>query len=212
MLFQRNTAGLFTTEKSMLATHDERNRIILGCAELPCAPSTFLPALLALDHDAPSVSDTSLSKALRGNGHLSPEKYSALLNKIAECKELKASAGGIPVAFVSAEIIHGLLMERRRLRREVTAPQQIFSVSIDCYWFVERNTVGQIIQTTFQMMAAKMDRGTAQRVVSELKKRGHEVVEIHANPSGGNGSSFEHLMNFPPVVEVEAVIGEAEPQ
>jgi hypothetical protein len=83
----------------MFATYSDENRIMLGCAELPCTPTSFLPALMTLDHDAPSVSDTALSKALRGNGRLSPEKYKALLDKLAECKALKESAGGLPIAF-----------------------------------------------------------------------------------------------------------------
>jgi len=194
------------------ATYSEPNRIILACDELPCAASTFLPALLALDRDAPSVSDTALSKALRGNGHLSPEKYKALLDKLTECRELKASAGGIPVAFTNAQVIHGLLMERRRLKCEASSTPEIFSVSINGgYWFVERNPIGQLITTTFPLMAGKMVRETAQRIVSELKKRAHEFVDIHANPSGGSGATFESLMNLPPV-EAEVAVGEAEPQ
>jgi len=197
---------------SAFATYDENNLVMRGCDELPCTPTTFLPALLALDRDAPSVSDTALSKALRGNGRLTPEKYKALLDKIRECKELKASAGGIPVAFVNAEVIHGLLMERRRLKRDASAPPQVFSVSIGGYWFVERSSFNQLVSTTFQLMAAKMNRQTAERIVSALKDQGHEVVKIHPYPGGGSrSSSFEQLMNLPQV-EADIIVGEAEPQ
>jgi len=135
-----------------------------------------------------------------------------LLDKIRECKELKASAGGIPVAFVNAEVIHGLLMERRRLKRDASAPPQVFSVSIGGYWFVERSSFNQLVSTTFQLMAAKMNRQTAERIVSALKDQGHEVVKIHPYPGGGSrSSSFEQLMNLPQV-EADIIVGEAEPQ
>lgn len=192
---------------------DPRTLIPRACDELPCSASTFLPALMALDHDAPSVSDTALSKALRGNGDLSPEKYKGLLDKLSECKALKESAGGIPVAFTNAQVIHGLLMERRRLNREVKAPPQTFGVTVRGHWFVERNKCGDLITTAFSLMGSKMDSQTAERVSAELQKLGLEDVEVIPSPSGGNAASFERLMGIPePTVDPVAVSTQFEAQ
>jgi hypothetical protein len=182
----------------MFAKYDSRSLILEACGDLPCAPSTFLPALLALDPDAPSVSDTGLSKALRGNGDLAPEKYKALLDKLAECRELKKSAGGIPVAFTNAEVIHGLLMERRRLSREVKVSPQMFSVTIGDRWFVERNKFGELIATNFSLLGSRMTRGTAERVRAELNKLvANQAIEVVASPGAGSAVSFERLFGLP---------------
>jgi hypothetical protein len=184
------------------ATLSAENRLNVGLRELDCSESAFSKIA-----DLPG---TSVSHALRGHTPFTNERGAHAMKVLSELRELAASTGGVPINFSNPSVIRNLLEERRRLKREATAPPEVVSVSVGGYLLVDRSSFGQLITTTFAAMAAKMSRQTAERVAEELRKLGQKAVEIHANLSGGNNSTFESIMGLP---EVESVIvGEAEPQ
>jgi hypothetical protein len=162
------------------------NRLSDGLRELDCSASSF--AKIA---DLPG---TSVSLALSGHTPFTNERGLHAMRVLSELRELAASAG-VPVSYANPNAIRQLLDERRRLSR-VPPPHTAFNVRIGDYFFVEKTKFTGLVTCVFASMAPRLSRSVADAVSAELKRQGHERVEVCPNPTGAGGPSFETLFGL----------------